>query len=1189
MFRRVLISASAGLATLALAAPALAGPVATSDSQYDGLGAVFPDPQAECKSGPCDPNARGRLGAKSFVGFQEFVGGITYMNQRPAWQRYMEVWPLDGKLGPGAGNARSDVPGNNLAAGQLEFDPNASFVSAGLPRPNLERLKSDLIVVRVTDESVPDTLKKRYALSLSIHGIERAGAEGGIRAMEDLVTAATTNRLNASIVPKEVKAGSATFRDVLQNTIIYFTFPNPDGWRRGSIGIPEGDSNGVYFQRYNGNGVDLNRDWSDIGFSYRYYSGISEPETVAFERFYADVRRRGGPFAAGDDLHGMGHADALSYTLMPHGRHEYDKDLRIREASKRINRAQYVATKWSPLIQDNDKPVGGGVPCTPTVAVFGPCALIYAQTWGTVYDTINYTTTGTLGDWFDSAVGLQADGIDNEMAFSHLDKNTAFDPHTEQLHVAGNKAIIYSHLVEMLDPPSGHFDARGTKAFVPNKRLTRSEQTLQPGPPPGTEPQAPITATTPTPTYNFKIKSGPQAPDSGADAGKNIFNGGMRIEVTTPNFQGIGSGQTVINIECRHKNANDPGYAGCDKHREPQAADGGETDEWVLVAQDYNQSALYLQSGAIATVNYPQTHGSDGKQVEWRVRLQNAASANVKITFTSGPASTSGNTGGDDAPKLLGYDVANTDYMRDLNKHLPAGASPFQEVDPRKVLSGEQSLAGLANVVLADDPLPGFTGHYGPVGPPPAGFAIEGEPTAPGAYSPTIADDPSTRRPGTFTRIDFDIAPDKSAGGVHIRIDWELLDNDFDMYLYRQIGEKLVLVGQSTGTQGETNYEDINLDTPLRSGKYALFVDNWASADFRWSGKVEFKPVDPNPPTGDFSPEERDAWFAKLREYAEGGGNLVLTDGALRALPGITGMPVSAVGQSTVYAGQLAFETAPGKTTLSDPLLTAPLTVNQPGSRFNVDTRRQMYEPTPLGFPIQELDRSGSDASFARQWDIDRKEFEKVPNSRIVASSVDPGARDARAVHDLVAMGEIKLGTGQVRFAGGLLPQPTPQYDHELGLEPYAVTYTGYIVFRNLLATAEEQARGTVAGVTYASSRKPRFLISRRLTRMNLRGVVPVRVSCRATGGCRGTLLIERRVRVRGKKRKFRTVVLGKKTFRVRGKRRQVLRVKLRPGARSSVRRRPRTTMLASAAVAYTDGRRESVGPVRFKVSRPKG
>ena len=90
-----------------------------------------------------------------------------------------------------------------------------------------------------------------------------------------------------------------TFEDVLKKTIIYFTTPNPDGWRRGSV-----SEGGFFFQRYNGNGVDLNRDWPDKGFSFRPYSALSEPESRAFSSAFLDIAKV-GKFAAGDDLHGQ--------------------------------------------------------------------------------------------------------------------------------------------------------------------------------------------------------------------------------------------------------------------------------------------------------------------------------------------------------------------------------------------------------------------------------------------------------------------------------------------------------------------------------------------------------------------------------------------------------------------------------------------------------------------------------------------------------------------------------------------------------------------------------------------------------------------------------------------------------------------------------------------------------------------
>ncbi len=279
MFRRIIFLTAA---VLALVAPtAAATPTADNDAEYSSLGRVFPDPLAGCQRAgrsPCSPNAQGNIPAAQFIQFEEFRSALRYMNQEAQWRRFIEVWPLDGKDGNGAGSGVGGdaFPGNNL--GRLEFTPNPRYQSAGLATTTGARRHHDMIVVRVTDESVPDRNKKRYALSLSIHGIERAGVEGGTRAIEDLVTAGTTGRAGQRIVPG-TNPPAPTFSQVLRNSIIYFTFPNPDGWQRGSV-----TTGGVFFQRYNGNGVDVNRDWPDIGFSFRPYSGLSEPESRARPR-----------------------------------------------------------------------------------------------------------------------------------------------------------------------------------------------------------------------------------------------------------------------------------------------------------------------------------------------------------------------------------------------------------------------------------------------------------------------------------------------------------------------------------------------------------------------------------------------------------------------------------------------------------------------------------------------------------------------------------------------------------------------------------------------------------------------------------------------------------------------------------------------------------------------------------------
>src|SRR3954447_2636075 len=1083
---RLLAALAAAAALLLCAVPALASPVATDDGSYQALGRVFPDPLAGCSNsgGACSPTANGNIPATQFIGIDEFVDAITYMNSKPEWQRYMEIVALDGKLGDGAGNGKNpDVPGNNL---DPEFKPDPSYQSAGLPTSDLSRKKSDLMVIRVTDETVPDKGKKRYALSLSIHGIERAGAEGGIRAMEDLVTSHTTGIAGNKIVGADVNKKAPSFDDVLKKTIVYVTLPNPDGWRRGSV-----SSGGVFFQRYNGNGVDPNRDCPDVVLAYRGYSAVSEPETRAWISFYGEVRKHGA-FAAGDDLHGQPEADALSYTLLPHGRHLYDKKVRIQETAKAINRSTFDRISWSPIVQPNDAPRGGGAPCTPNAAAGEACAQIYGQTWGSVYDTINYTTTGALGDWFDSAIGLHADGIDNEMSFSHIDKNIAFDPHTEQLHVDGNKALIYAHLAQMLTPQKkGVFDVGGRKGYVANLRIKRAASKGQPDAPAGSVPQDDINSG-PIPAAQSDF---PFTVQRGQVGNKNVFSGGMRVEVTDSNIQGIGSGQVTLKVQCQH----------CDQHRGVK-----DDNEWVTVAEDFNQSFLYAQSGVVATVNNPQPFTSDGRPVPWRVLVGGPTAAYVvKIHFTSGRASEDGNTGGDAPPQQRAYNIANTDFFKHLNPFIPGTSQDLKTIDPRKVIAGTQKLSSFDTIALADDPLPGYVGPLGGVaergGPPTKDFAFDSTASAPGGGNCS---------PANCEEKEFTIAPDDGNSQATVTITWADGNNDFDLNVYAvDSAGKRTRIGRSAGGP-PTRKEQVVLPDP-NAGKYVIEVENYAAGDPTWHGAVKFDVI-PTRPKTTYTQAQKNEWFTALSSWVSRGGTLVLTDGALRALPDLTDneIPASAIARETVYAGQSAFSSDGNDTTLKDPLARD---IAQPGARFNTGMRRQTFEPTPLGFSIQN--EAGADGSYARQYDVDTAAWKKA-GGRYVAGSADAGARDAEANYNKVTIGELKLGSGRIRIAGALLPQSTEKYDHEFGLEPYATTYTGYVMARNLLGSRNRAPalRGSIGG---------RFVISGRRVKYHGKRI-GVRVSCRTRLTCRGKLRLAVKVK-RGKK--VRRLTIGSRKF----------------------------------------------------------
>ena len=973
--RRSVIVALALVATALSATPAAAFPVATNDPSYNALGRIFPDPLAACSQGgpePCSPNAQGRVPATQFIGVDEFVDAIEFMNSKDEWRRYLEVWPLDGRAGANDGNepphasSRDAFPGNNLD--NYEFTPRTEYKSVGLPTTTRDRHKSDLYVLRVTDETVPDDQKKKYVMSLSIHGIERAGVEGGTRAIEDLVTAYTTQmddgRLRADhpIVPDGTLPNAPTFGDVLKKMVLYFTYPNPDGWRRGSVtAVPFG---GVFFQRYNGNGVDLNRDWPDVGFSFRPYSTGSEPEVQALGKALQEIDGRGG-VDGGVDLHGMLTADALSFTLIGHGRHDWAKDTRIREAARNIHVVSEKVLAWSPMVVPNDTPKSS-MGCVDAIAAEA-CRQIYGQTWGTVYDTIDYTVTGSMGDWMDSEFGLGADvGLNNEMAFSHLDRNIIFDPHGEQLHVDGNKALIYAQVTSLLNPPDGRYTAPGLKGYVANTRKTRGEQQLQQEPPPGTVAQAKIDNQNGRPSaegivFPFPVKSGPQPDDGSADENKRIFNGGLRVDVTKLNAQGISDGNAVTHliVQCRF----------CDDH--PGVADDG---EWITVADDYNQSAGYAQAGLTVAVNRPQTKSETGKDVEWRALLTSRppnlvdAGAGFTVEFMQGPATLSRDTAGFNPPSLAGYDVANTDLFEDLNKSIEDPNAKFRRIDPQAIAEGRANLDSYTSIVLAD----------------------------------------------------------------------------------------------------------------LTPG--------------------------------------RDAFLDKLQGWVRDGGNLVLTDSAVQMLPEYVDLAHDKITTRLMYVPQVSFQLEDGADQPADirhPLATRPYDVRQQGARFGSGLRRQPYEPTPLGFAINKYP-GGSDAESSPIWEIDRQAYEDNPGAKTAAVAAEGPPRSPSPEMTRTTVGEAVVGKGRVRFIGAVAPQPSQEFDHDFGIEPYSLTYTGHLLLRNALEwparpiqADQGQGPGVAGGGEPGAGPVACIATNRGFRRVNVRGAGRRKLSIGFTRRVRAPITID--------------------------------------------------------------------------------
>jgi hypothetical protein len=932
----VVLSIVITLAAVGTARPALASPVATDDATYLAYGRVFPDPHGCVKGQPLkSPYAKGNVCAAQFIQYPELVAGLAYLNTK--FPEFMELF---------------EVPG----------------MSAGIPVTTLQRDPAKMYAVRVTDERVGGA-KKKFALSLSIHGIERAGAEGGTRAIEDLVTWARTEPgrglLEDTLGPG---ASAITVGDALKRSEIWFFWPNPDGWRRGDV-----TAGGVAYQRYNGNGVDPNRDWPTKGYTYRPYTPASEPETQAFSSF---LKSKATGAIGTADLHGMLNANAFTFTMLPAGELDYARNKAVVAVSRRIQQDSVPRLSWFVGVTPNGS---GSIPDV-------------AQQWGTVWDTIAYTTTGSLGDWMGSPLGLDAYvAIDNEMWMSHLGPNNVFVPDLEQAHIDGNKGLIYAQIEGAFRDSGRTFPLNGSRvAYVDHgRRFTNAGSTASTDPNAGLPRQADATDTVVSPaadgsldpTYEFDIR-GPL---------DGVNSGGLTVNVTYTNVQGASPADLLTGVYVERYTKDDEGGS-----------------RWVVVNAHFNENQAYAAAGHTVNVNAPIPG-------HYRVRFTSAPPGLHRLDFHY----TSGLSWPD--PGQAAYDVTSIKFFDDLKQYLPAG-STLTRVTPDEILAGAD-LSGYDSLIVVNDPLPGA---YDAIGA--SGAAQPAQTFSLVAPAPTA---------GTTSAVDakyeFDVLPQYNNQSMSVATHWSV-PSDYDLFVERQSSSGgWVQVGSATN--GINNGETANM-SGFFAGHYRARVNNWAGAPQQITGTITFSTtpgqLPPQYPTTR-TPAQADAYYAKLLDYSKRGGNLVLTDGAARALPHLGVGAATDIKPVVVYAPYLEFNDG-GRPTYDDPLAAG---VNQPGAAEGPSNRHQMVEPVPLGYAIQ--DANGANASTSFTWAIARSAWTAA------------GGRIAGTISDQVALGELASGRGKIRFVGALLPDPSEGYDHPYGLTSYAVTWSGWQVFEDIV------------------------------------------------------------------------------------------------------------------------------------------
>jgi hypothetical protein len=693
----VALTILAGLLFVSPATTASPNIVADTAVEYQVCARVYSDSQAYWPS-PAQAPARSpwakgvaACSATDFVQYPELVSGMEFMaGARPPavgpvglFPTFLEFYTLE-----------RDFGGNN---GPCANSTNPEdYCSVGLPQGGVSatRQKAELYLIRVTDERVPDTNKKHFVFPLSIHGIERAGAEAGVRAAEDLATWAYCQALTDGSTPPVTSNGltqcnleganphpiletqpatSLKAGDVLKQAVIYFAFPNPDGWRRGDrLNVVP------FYQRYNGNGVDLNRDWPTLGYTFRPYTPWSEPETKSFGEVLKGIKNT---WDGGIDLHGQLVDRAFSFTLMGASQRDYGKDQRILQTVKGAYADAETRLAWSSVIKPNSAP-----PQCTEVPPPNCDNRVWGVQWGTVWDTLEYTVTGAFGDWIDSPLGLGADGIDNEMSLSHLSNcgiGSCYIQEAEQLHIDGNKSLVYAMLNFGLLGENTAFVVPGQVGYLRNPTRLVNTGSPTPGQPCGGLPtQTPILNVQLNQGNNFRHQFTIQGPADG------VCNGGV-VGTATPqgNLQGVG-GQSTTSLVLERFGPLEPPVV-----NDPTAC-GTTGDNWEEVNRYYNQASTYVQAGQAVHGNFPNPD-------TWRICVTgslpqqlaaNGAYVDLDITFAS-------ELGWED-PGQLPYDVSNMDFFTELAPFMQP--NQLTAVTVNEILNNPAALNGYRSFVLAD-------------------------------------------------------------------------------------------------------------------------------------------------------------------------------------------------------------------------------------------------------------------------------------------------------------------------------------------------------------------------------------------------------------------------------------------------------------------------------------------------------
>ena len=303
--------------------------------------------------------------------------------------------------------------------------------------------------VVLTDETVPGEKRDLLVVS-SIHGNEVGGREGAARVIEDMVD-------------PDLLGTQPWVREVLDEFVIHFLFPNPDGWVNGDlIGSPGA---GALSTRGNDSGRDLNRQFPVKGYIYTPNATAQEPETPAIQKLLASEN----DWYLGTDNHGQGPDTYAAAGLQIVGQFDYQKSETLARFADGIDDEMATYGILQQLQQLKEA----------TGQDLGP------YHWGTLYDMLGYSASGSLIDYYNTVPqvapgsnqpptptdGVNGWGFATELTVGTEVNAAGYPALLNQVWVDSIRAINYTMFKQAIDPKQYTYTVGGTAAYIHDPKV----------------------------------------------------------------------------------------------------------------------------------------------------------------------------------------------------------------------------------------------------------------------------------------------------------------------------------------------------------------------------------------------------------------------------------------------------------------------------------------------------------------------------------------------------------------------------------------------------------------------------------------------------------------------------------------------------------------------------------------------